>query len=331
MGSSAFCRWRAPYETALADHQAARAAAVRYALIITSASRAHLLRPTLQSLLAHVDVLPQRIFIHNDAAFHPGTPEALHRWLQMKTMLAEIDYPREMVLTHADPPRRLGLALWWLLRNCETEYVLYSQDDFVTVRPLPLRRALAVMEGHGLHQIRFNKRATLGQKDTWKGVWRKEERSFALPPAGMWDNVANQVPLTVADHWYFQTSLWRVQPIKAVVAWCTATPERTALFAKLPAEEVINQALDGCFGPIPGVTLPESDEDAEAPAVRARVQRTFIWGPIGEDRYIRHIGVDPADWTGEHPREPQERREWSSKQRQAWAEIAHYQRKGLAP
>lgn len=284
---------------------------MRYSLVVTSASRPHLLGPTLESLLAHVDVLPQKIFLHDDAAFEPGTPQAAHRWDQVKACLAALDYPRQIVVTHADPPRRLGLALWWLLHNVETDYVLYSQDDFVTVRDLPIRRALAALDAYGLHQIRFNKRATLGQKDTWKGPWRKEMVQFG------------SATLTVSDHWYFQTGLWRVAPIKAVVDWCTATPERTALFA--PAEEVINRAMDGCLGPIPGLEIPRAADDAEAPAVRARVQRTFIFGAIGEDRYIRHIGVDPADWTGEHPREPQERAEWTSKQRQAWVEIASYE------
>lgn len=291
---------------------------VPYSLIVTSASRPHLLGPTLQSFLAHADALPQKIFIHNDAAFRPGTVEADHRWTQIKVGLADLDYPRQIVLTHADPPRRLGLALWWLLHNVETEYVVYSQDDFVTVRDLPIRRALAVMMEYEARQIRFNKRATLSQKDTWKGVWKKEER-VVYTSAGAAET------LTVSDHWYFQTGLWRVAPIKAVVDWCTATPERTALFAMLSAEEVINRAMDGAFGPIPGLDIPGAEQDAESPTVRAQVQRTFIWGPIGEDRYIRHIGVDPADWTGEHPREDAERIHWSSKQRQAWAEIAGYQ------
>ena len=65
-------------------------------------------------------------------------------------------------------------------------------------------------------------------------------------------------------------------------------------------------------------------QDALDPNVRATIQRTFIWGPIGEDRYIRHIGTDPKDWSDTHPRGGQERETWEAKNRQAWEEIGSY-------
>lgn len=269
-----------------------------YEIIVTSASRPHLLKPTLESLLAHVDLPPRRILIHNDAAFGAGTTLADHRWMQTKAMLASLDLPCELVLHHADPPRRLGMALAWLIGNVSADYVLYSQDDFVTVRPIPLRRALAVMHEYEAHQIRFNKRATLSQKDTWKGVWRKKE----VP---VYTEDGHAETLTVADHWYFQTSLWRTSVIRAALFWLTQ-PNRMKLFAESSAEETLNSLFDGDFGPIPGLTIPHRHL-ADDPTNRAHVQKTFIWGPIGEDRYVRHIGTDPADWAGDHAREPQER------------------------
>ena len=297
-----------------------------YEIIVTSASRPHLLQPTLETLLGHVDPYPSRILIHNDAAFGAGTTLADHRWMQTKAMLAGLDLPCELVLHHADPPRRLGMALAWLIGNVTADYVLYSQDDFVTLRGLPIRRALAVMAANDLHQIRFNKRATLGQKDTWKGVWKKQEvafcadpiyaRSFwgadrqpSLPPwhcgqAGCDGHGTRQI-LTVSDHWYFQTGLWRTSVIRAALFWLTQ-PNRLNLFAESSAEETINSLFDGEFGPIPGLTIPHRHL-ADVASNRARVQKTFIWGPIGEDRYVRHIGTDPADWAGQHRREPQER------------------------
>lgn len=246
-----------------------------YELMLTSASRPHLLQPTLESLLAQVDQPPQRILIHDDAAFD----DADERWMHTKEMLADLTLPCEVLLTHADPPRRLGLALVWLLANVQTEYVLYSQDDFVTVRGLPIQQALAIMDHEHLHQIRFNKRATLGQKDTWQGPWTKQTRSFSGGPC------------TVSDHWYFQTGLWRVSVIRAALAWLTATPERTALFAACQAEVAINHVLDGAFGSIPGLSVPYH-EDALDLITRAEVQRTYIFGVVGEDRFIRHIGIE---------------------------------------
>lgn len=300
-----------------------------YEILVTSASRAHLLGPTLESLLAHVDLRPARVLIHDDAAFRPGSIEADQRWRQVKAALAKLPIPCETVLHHADPPRRLGLALCWLLANTQAEYVLYSQDDFVTVRALPIEAALAVMDRHHLHQIRFNKRATLGQKDTWQGPWQKVEHRFPMPAFHVEQGRSVADPrdeiLTLADHWYFQTGLWRVATIRAALAWLTATPDRTRLFAQVPAEEAINWVLDGHFGPIPGLTVPyfaPHPDGSRDPGLRAIYQRTFIWGPIGEDRYIRHIGTDPADWAGDHAREPGEAD--LAKTRQAWAEIASY-------
>lgn len=284
-----------------------------YEIIITSSARPHLLQPTLESLLAHVDTPPQRILIHDDARFD----DADERWLHTKTMLEGLPLPCEVLITHAAPPRRLGLALVWLLANVQTEYVLYSQDDFVTVRGLPLQQALATMEANHLHQIRFNKRATLGQKDTWQGVWTKKEMVFGE---------SDPVTCTVSDHWYFQTGLWRVSVIRAALAWLTATPERTALFAGCPAEVAINHVMDGAFGPIPGLSVPHH-EDALDPMTRAQVQRTLIFGGIGEDRYIRHIGIEETDWAGDHARGEATPTRWQEKQRQAWAEIATYEDK----
>jgi hypothetical protein len=282
-----------------------------YEIIITSSARPHLLQPTLISLLVHVDTPPQRILIHDDARFD----DADARWTSMKEMLAELTLlPCEVLVTHADPPRRLGLALVWLLANVQAEYVLYSQDDFVTVRDLPMQQALATMEMNHLHQIRFNKRATLGQKDTWQGVWTKKEMVFGE---------SDPVTCTVSDHWYFQTGLWRVSVIRAALAWLTATPERTALFAGCPAEVAINHVMDGAFGPIPGLSVPYHG-DALDPVTRSQVQRTFIWEKIGTDRFIRHIGLSEHDWAGDHARGEATPTRWQEKQRQAWAEIATY-------
>lgn len=292
-----------------------------YELIVTSASRPHLLGPTLESLLTKVSHLPERILIHDDAAFEPGTLEAEHRWLEIKAIVLALSrhLDCQIVLHHADPPRKLGLALTWLIRNVRTTYILYSQDDFVTVRKLPLEETLQIMDLHGLHQVRFNKRATMGQKDTWQGVWKKEERTFL--------HGGGSKVLTIADHWYFQTGLWRVIPIRQTLDWLTATPLRTQIFASGSPEVAINKVMDGFLGPIPGLNIPYPEDALEA-GVRAQIQKTFIYGPIGEDRYIRHIGSRPVDWSGEHGRGADELKDSEGKNLQAWAEIREYRKEG---
>jgi hypothetical protein len=310
---------------------------IPYEILVTSAARPHLLKPTLASLQSRVDQPPERILIHNDAVFTdfgplgrvahvvagglPGPTDL--RWEDTKTAIRDAQegqIVRPILVTHADPPRRLGMALKWLIGNVRTPYILYSQDDFVTVRTLPIIQALEVMEIHRLHQIRFNKRATMGQKDTWQGPWKKVEKRFIVLGEG---ETSYAVTCTVSDHWYFQTGLWRTSIIKAVLDWLTATPERTNVFAACPAEVAINKVMDGDFGLIPGLTVPYP-HDALDPETRATIQRTFIWGPIGEDRYIRHIGTDARDQAGDHERGPLD----AGETQRAWAEIASYD---LAP
>lgn len=286
---------------------------IPYDLIITAAHRPHLLEPTLTSLLAQVDQPPARILIHDDAATPQGPgapPNPARQREETQRILADCaPSGTPVVYTWADPPRGLAGALQVLCQQAAS-YVLYSQDDFVTVRPLPIRAALAALDYNGLHQIRFNKRATLGQKDTWQGVWRKTMTRVSLGPE------TPTVPLTVSDHWYFQTGVWRVAPLRAVLAWLHATSTRRALLARTQPEDAINHAFDGQFGSIPHLTVPR--EHPEDPLVRGVVQRTFIWGPIGEDRYVRHIG-------GEDPRGTHARSGGVDSVDQAWREIRTYE------
>lgn len=277
-----------------------------YELIVTSASRPALLYHTLTSLLAKVDQPPTRILLHDDCR---GDACA---WLQTQERLQAVNalYPDvPMLVHHAHPARRLGLALNWLLHQVTTPYVLYTQDDFVTVRPLPVALALDTMAIHALHQIRFNKRATMGFKETWRGTWQKEEKAFVLvgedPPTGPG---CQQVTLTLADHWYFQTGLWRVAQIREAVAFWMH-PDRQRRFELDEVEGLLNHYFDHV----------KYGGDPASHYVRHTLHRTYIWGPIGEDRYIRHIGGNPEDWAGDHLRTGA-----VDDQAKAWREIRTY-------
>ena len=282
---------------------------IPYDLIVTASHRPHLLQPTLASLLDHIDrkAWPQRILIHDDDTSRRITEGERLRQATMD-VLRILDPPMPVVYTWASPPRRMGGALKFLLDQVTSEFVLYSQDDFVTVRRLPIAEAHELMEEYALNQIRFNKRATMAFKETWQGRWEKREMEF-LAPGGM-------RKLTVSDHWYFQTGLWRVRTIRAAMDWLTATPERRDILERAQAEEAINLVMDGRLGQIPGLVMP-CGTHAET---RAQDQKTFIWGPIGEDRYIRHIGGE--DPSGDHPRHG-----GVDSVAQAWREIDTYKQK----
>jgi hypothetical protein len=251
---------------------------IPYELIVTSASRPHLLQPTLESLLTNIDQMPERILIHDDAVFP-------NKWSAVQDAVIEavkdLTGHSSISITRGDPPRRLGLAINWLMTNVQTEYVLYSQDDFVTVRPVPIARALDVMHQNNLHHIRFNKRATMQFKETWNGRWHKEERTFG------------DATLTVSDHWYFQLGLWRVAEMRKALAFWTANDDRTRRLCLDEPENMINHFFDKIEYPC---------DDSTGVDYRVNGPRTFIWGPIGEDRFIRHIGGNKADWVGDHVR-----------------------------
>jgi hypothetical protein len=280
-----------------------------YELLITSASRPHLLRPTLESLLRRVEVLPQRVVVHDDAVFSGRKGAVNAAVVEAYTAVFGTDMTGwPVTLMHfADPPRRLGPALAWLMTQAQTPFALYSQDDFVAVRAIPIGRALDVMLVHALHHIRFNKRATMAVKDTWTGPWRKEERDFVM--LGQGDTSYTQ-RLTISDHWYFQLGLMRVAELRAALVFWTSTQERLERLAWREPETLINHYFD---------RVRYGDAfDARHPRTRAQVQRTFIWGPIGEDRYVRHIGGDPGDWASDHPRYGVD------SAARAWEEIASY-------
>ena len=292
---------------------------IPYNLIVPSASRPHLLRPTLYSLLENADQLPERIFVHDDAVF-PGKQG------EICAVLDEIfkEYKIEMPYLLDDPPISHGPALGKLLSLASsasftpTEFVLYTQDDLLTIRPIPISRALATMRYSGLHQVRFNKRATMG----WKGGWPKKEYTFlskdhtsdclngaTLRKGELGERSLSSCQcgalevLTVSDHWYFQTGLWRRERIKAVVDWWLTT---TGESFREHCEPKINKAMNGEVGEFNRAAILDTPPGGGASAmdqdVRASVQRTFIWGNIGDDRYIDNLGADPKDWALFRPR-----------------------------
>jgi hypothetical protein len=267
---------------------------IPYEVIIPSASRPHLLARVLQSFFVHVDQPPVRVLLHDDACF-PGKAAAVGDALHDHVPLA-ID----VAWAHDDPPIKHGFALHWLLSRVTTPYVLYMQDDHEVVRDLPVRWALNVLDTHRLNQIRFNKRDTLDKKGRDGEEFFKVEQAFG------------DATLCAADHWYFQCGVWRVSAIKPIVDWWATEGAAHGAFGE-HCEVKINQVMNGQWnhitpklGPdVPWIDLPEL---WNKPEIRARVHKTFIWGRIGEPRFVEHIGHLPEDWALERAnRDPQTR------------------------
>jgi hypothetical protein len=260
---------------------------IPYELIIPSASRPHLLLRVLRSLAAYLDHPPVRVLVHDDAVF----PDKQQHVEDVVRDTVEHHFGDVPVWFQADnPPLFHGPSLQRLLAAVETPYVLYSQDDHQAVRPIPVRAALAVLHAHGLNQIRFNKRDTLDKKGREGAEFFKKEFSFG--------------PLTIccaADHWYFQTGIWRVAAIKPVVDWWAGPLGAQHGHFSEHMEVKVNQVFNGQWRskhpPFPS-EVPELDDPTRwaEPAIRATVHKTFIWGPVGEPAYVQHLGTDPKDW-----------------------------------
>src|SRR3972149_3994168 len=103
---------------------------IPYELIITSASRPHLLGPTLTSLLAHVDQAPALVWIHDDVPpdYSGGSgPSAVRDVVNAAVGANSV----RCGIAQTAPPVGLGGALYWLLDRGKGGYVLYSPEDFV--------------------------------------------------------------------------------------------------------------------------------------------------------------------------------------------------------
>jgi hypothetical protein len=279
---------------------------IPYELVIPSASRPHLLDETLRTLFLHLDQPPARVLLHDDAVF----PDK-------QTLIAEILRERvpktiSTIFLSDSPPIFHGPSLQRLLGMVSTEYALYTQDDFETIRDLPITAALTLLDRYGLNQIRFNKRHTMDKKgregeefykvEKWFDVeeWVDDE-NILLPTTIDPPGTRMRLPLCIADHFYFQTNLFRVAALKPVLDWWVSRGKAHGDFGEHMEVKVNNvfngqmRHLHGDLGPEVPVLKPE-DGDWNDAETRARIQKTFIWGRIGEPPFIKHLGTNPQDW-----------------------------------
>jgi hypothetical protein len=244
---------------------------IPYDVIITSVhDRADLLDRTLRSMLVHIDQRPARIIVHEDArTSHPvveGRTEALLAAIERKHSVP-------IVLIATRPGGGLSRAMLRVLESASTEFVLYTQEDFDFVRPVPVARCLEIMQRHALTHVRFNKRDTLPIKGAHRPNraewWTKEEVVF------------DGQKLCVSDHVYFQANITR----RAL--WLEGFKE---LLLRSPdgvprCEARFNDWFNRKYGD--GAGSVDGCQDKR----RDRL-RTFIWGGIGEPRFILHTGAE---------------------------------------
>lgn len=239
--------------------------------------RADLFAQAMASHLEYVDRLPARIIVHEDVrcdghGLPRAEPGAIDGWLRR--------HARHIEVVHrvTCPAQGLGPAMRWCFRASQTPIVLYAQEDCGLARPLPIGRSLEIMEAHGLHHVRYNHRTTLPCKHGDKGrnpnPWRKVEVL-----------IGGQV-FCITDHWYTQTSLWRVAPALA------------GMEAVLSSETISNSnqfaaRFNHWMNTTHGDGRPWNDQ-----AMRHERLKTYIWGGIGEPAFLTNLDPNASRTTG---------------------------------
>jgi hypothetical protein len=245
-------------------------------LVTAVSERADLFVETMTSMLNCLEETTPRLIVHEDTRPH-SRAGAIRAWL--------VD--RGLPFEHrvSSPARGLGPAMRWCFQQARQPIVFYTQEDWHFVRPIPTQRCMHLMQLHNLNHVRFNKRKTMSAKhaDT-AHPWRKVEVAFAD------DDGVNQT-MCISDHWYTQASLWRVAPALPGLAACAdRAPQANAFVAAF--NDWMNQSAIGA-------TYRSSCMDQQT---RHRKLKTYIWGPVGEPRFIEHLGTDRTTGTIVHRR-----------------------------
>jgi len=255
----------------------------QYELLVTAVdTRADLFIESMESFLANVKLKPSRIIVHVDKLVDDETSGTeIESWLQE----CKIPYYSFMEW----PAVGLGRAMLWCFQQATLPLVMYTQEDYLTLREIPVERALKVLTAHNLNHVRFNHRTTMAAKHNNKGLgkerWEKVEVLCCNMDAynGDW----HQVKLCIADHWYTQMSLWRVErALKGLTAVNTGTKFETSN----QFVAAFNTWMNSHYGdPLnrPGGPRKWNDQ-----AMRHECLKTYIWGPVGEPPFIKHTGSE---------------------------------------
>lgn len=233
-------------------------------LVTAVSERSDLFVQSMESLLANLDVRPSKFIVHEDV--RPGTsPGDIEKWLSKCGISSQHRLQ--------NPSRGMGPAMLWCFQQATQPIVFYTQEDWLFVRPTPALVAMHLMERYSLNHIRFNKRKTMRAKhEDTDHPWHKIEKIFPFP------EVADaQQKLCVSDHWYTQASLWRVdKALPGLQATAEKHPQANAFVA------AFNAWMNKAYGD-PGREWSNQEHRHER-------LKTYIWGPVAEPAYIKHLG-----------------------------------------
>lgn len=241
-----------------------------YDVIVTSVhDRADLLDRTLRSMLQMVDQQPKRIIINDDA--RTDRPVVEGRTEKIVDTIRR-DFGVQIELLAQRPGTGMALAVLRLLERASTEFVFYTQEDFDFVRHVPVDRCLDLMQRHALNHVRFNKRDTLPVKGAHRARpqwWTKEEVVF------------DGQKLCVSDHVYFQANLTRRSVMLDGFRELYSGHKGGAVRCEHQFNVWFNKKHGDGAGSVDGCQSKRRD-----------LLRTFIWGGVGEPRFVLHTGAE---------------------------------------
>ena len=199
-----------------------------------------------------------------------------------------------------------------LLRDPPADYVLFTRDDHVPLRKLPVTRMLGVMERFGLNHVVFDHKDRPWQCrwawDLWEmefrpdgstklhteearhtegpfdpGVsspaarkeWAELDLSYLRRPgADVTDS--DSVFLSLSDHWHIPTSgLWRVSVVLDILERWRASPEG---FRWIDVGHTLNE-------------MGQWDDHA----TRIEHHRTYTCGPFHTPAYTKNLTASPRE------------------------------------
>lgn len=257
-----------------------------YDVVCTAVTdRADLFVASMDSLLRYVDAPPRRLVVHEDtraaqeAQGHNASYRgAIESWLRATRADGRIEDFAHRVRA---PAGGMGSAVVWAMETAGTEFVLFTQEDWELLRPVPIAATIDFMSRRGVHHVSFNKRKTMPYKGEGPTRWNKVPVTFAEEGEvyGVADPARGPV-FTVCDHWRTQLGLWRREAALPALRQAAAMSSQSNAFVAR-----FNDLMNTAALAAGGAGRRWNDQ-----RFRQEWMRTFLFGPIGEPPFIRHLG-----------------------------------------
>lgn len=251
-------------------------------VLITASSRPQLLKPTVEYFHKFIHFEGKmRWILHEDFVYKEQSKETI-KWAKESGYFDEI--------YEDDPPLGLGVSIEEMLKKINTKFMFYLQDDWVFERPVDLDRIVYTMERDDkINCIHFNKYRNMPMVDGFK------QKEMTLTDAGL--------RVCIFHSWSLLPGVWRTDFVRdrwieprtnRPVAWFTwqlgsGIKRRGKMIKNFEAR--LNNRKSDIYKETKGKweNVPSDEEVYKYLQENVGV---YLYGHLGDPRYIRHIGED---------------------------------------